>query len=145
MSPFNVDIKIMNQFPDARIPVRAHDTDVAYDLFSCVSCAVQPGKAINIPCGFRIAMPENIWARIVARSSTRPLHNLLVVEGIIDPGYRGDISYVVHSFNEETFFVQAGMRLAQMIFHEKIDVTFTEQDVLPYSERGFGGYGSTGR
>jgi dUTP pyrophosphatase len=88
-----------------------------------------------------------VFARITGRSSSLRKYNLLVNEGIIDNGYTGEMFVCVHNLGKETFHVEKGMRLAQVLFHVIEDVRWSQVDeVKPVpGKRGDAGFGSTGR
>ena len=131
----------------ARRPYRKHDGDAGWDLFVSRPCDIPPGETMDVHTDVRINLPLNLFARITGRSSSLRKHGLLVNEGIIDNGYTGELFVCVHNLGEETFHVERGMRLAQVLFHQIEDVRWSEVDEIgPSSDgRGDAGFGSTGR
>jgi dUTP pyrophosphatase len=97
-----------------------------------------------IPTGIKIEMPNNIWCTISARSSTSN-KMLITPDSIIDAGYRGELFAVVFNIGYSDVYINAGDRICQVIFHERILANMKEVDKLSPSERGESGFGSTGR
>lgn len=126
-------------------PTRAHDDDAGFDLVVAEAVRIQPGEFVDIPSGVRVSMPDTIWARIVGRSSTLRKRGLLVVEGIIDAGYQGDLFSGVYNLGDAPVFLKPGDRVAQLIFQPLVAPKL--KTVLEFSQetmRGSKGFGSTG-
>ena len=104
---------------------------------------LQIGMA-NIPTGISMAMPDGIWATIEARSSTCQ-KMLFTAPSIMDTGYRGEFFIVIYNLGRKDYVVEAGHRLAQVVFHTAIVPKLIEVESLPHSERGSGGFGHTGQ
>lgn len=130
----------------ARRPFRKHSGDAGWDLYASRPCTIAPGETADVHTDVYISMPPRLYARITGRSSSLRKHRLLVNEGIIDNGYRGELFVCVHNLGDEPFCVEPGMRLAQMLFHVIEDVRWSEVEELPGSPdgRGDAGFGSTG-
>lgn len=130
----------------ARRPFRKHSGDAGWDLYASRPCTIAPGETADVHTDIYISMPPRLYARITGRSSSLRKHRLLVNEGIIDNGYRGELFVCVHNLGDEPFRVEPGMRLAQMLFHVIEDVRWSEVEELPGSPdgRGDAGFGSTG-
>lgn len=131
----------------AKRPFKGHVGDAGWDLFVSKPCDIKPGETVDVHTDIKIEMPPYVYARITGRSSTIRKHNLLVNEGIIDNGYTGELFVCVHNLGSETFHVEAGMRLAQVIFGVIEDVRWSEVDCITPKpgKRGNDGFGSTGR
>jgi dUTP pyrophosphatase len=131
----------------ARRPFKKHEGDAGWDLFVSRPCDIPPGETVDVHTDIRIDMPVNIYARITGRSSSLRKLGLLVNEGIIDNGYTGELFVCVHNMTDDTFHVEKGMRLAQVIFHQIEDIRWCEVDHIGKSSdgRGDSGFGSTGR
>ena len=127
--------------PSARLPVRAHATDGAYDVYVTEAVTVAPMEAVRVGLGFAAAIPPGYFARLTGRSSTQ----FYVRDGLIDSGYRGEWKIAVQNLTSEPLQLRAGDRVGQMVLHEVIDVDWQETDTLPESDRGVQGFGSTGR
>ena len=131
----------------AKKPFKKHSGDAGWDLFVSESCDIPPGATVDVHTGVHIDMPPFLYARITGRSSSLRKYKLLVNEGIIDNGYTGELFVCVHNMGTETFHVDKGMRLAQMLFHTIEDVRWSEVDSIQNKpgKRGDAGFGSTGR
>lgn len=106
--------------------------------------AIQLLPRTVIPTGIRIEMPDNVWCTICARSSSSA-KMLITPDSIIDSGYRGEIFAVVFNIGYTDVVINAGDRVCQLIFHERVIVNLKEVDKVGNSERGVNGFGSTGR
>jgi dUTP pyrophosphatase len=129
----------------AGISAPALEGDVGYDLRAArdavVPCATK--GPTYIPTGVRVKAPEGVWTRIVGRSSTTR-RGLLVVEGIIDNAYTGELLVACFNFAGEDVHVKAGDRLAQLICCPVITPKLALVEELPETARGDKGFGSTG-
>lgn len=131
----------------AKKPYKKYIGDAGWDLFVSRPCDIAPGETVDVHTDIRINMPPKTYARITGRSSTLRKHGLMVYEGIIDNGYTGEMFVCVHNLGKETFHVEPGMRLAQMIFGSIDDVRWSPVEEIradPH-KRGNAGFGSTGR
>jgi dUTP pyrophosphatase len=133
------------------VPSRAHATDAGYDLHTSREVTIEPGAFADVHTDLHVAMPPNLWGRIVGRSSTFRRRKLLVLEGVIDAGYRGPIYTGVTNLSDEPVTIATGERVAQFIPHVNVAarVGFTEVgrdefDRLPHDGRGAAGFGSSG-
>lgn len=129
----------------AFLPERKHDTDVGYDICASLlgeSVIIQPGAYRRVHTGIAVAIPVGYFLRLTARSSTQHY----VLEGVIDPEYRGEIMVGVLNPTPNPITICHGERIAQLVIHERISVTWEEVGALEYNTpRGTGGFGSTGR
>lgn len=136
---------------DGQLPTRAHAGDAGFDLYVAQDVQIAPDGFTDVPCGVRIALPEGIWGRIVGRSSTLRSRGLLVVEGVLDTGYRGSLFAGVRNLNSEVAHVAKGDRIAQLVLCPNISPSFRPTWLtadqfanLPHDGRGDRGFGSTG-
>ncbi len=123
--------------------------DVGHDLYSNVDTTVWPFQTKVIPTGIHLAQPDNLWCIITARSSTTRKH-LMVFQGIIDSGYRGELFVVMRNLSLIPRRIKEGERYAQAIFFHAIRPHLHEQYMSvnffeSMSERGASGFGSTGQ
>lgn len=149
--PSHRDLAFFLSHPDAVLPTRAYPGDAGFDLTVVESVEVCPGEFKDIPCGIRVALPSDVWARITGRSSTLRKHGLQVTEGIIDAGYRGELHTGVWNLADRPVQVKAGTRLAQMVLHRNDSAGFVAVGVssdafadIPGDGRADNGFGSTG-
>jgi dUTP pyrophosphatase len=128
-------------------PKRTYDGDAGWDLVVAVDLVIPADEQVDVPCGVAVALPEWSFGRITGRSSTLRKRGLLINEGIIDAGYRGELFALARNMTGEDVVVSAGDRLAQLIIHtnDSRGVIPVELDALPPSDRGHAGFGSTGR
>lgn len=130
----------------AGLPSREHDDDAGLDLYVAETATIPPGEFRDVSCGIRIQMPSGMYGRITGRSSTFRKRGLLVLEGIIDGGYRGPIFSGVWNTNSHPVEIKAGERVAQLLvsYNSATDVQPIWTDALDPSRRGEAGFGSTG-
>lgn len=145
----NVGIKLLNE--DAKLPQHQHVGDAGADLYVYLEpkdreegLTIFPDQRELIATGLCLSLPEKIWARITHRSSTERRLRLRVVEGTIDNGYTGPLFVQVHNGNTYPIKVEHGDRLAQLILCPIIQGNFAVVEDLPSTDRGAGGFGSTG-
>jgi dUTP pyrophosphatase len=135
--------------PEARIPARAHGGDAGYDLCSVDEASLAPGGRALIPTGISVAIPEGYAGLVLPRSGLAMRHGVAPVNtpGLIDSGYRGEIMVpLINHDPRETFRVERGMRVAQLVLVRAEAVSFCEVETLEAGTdgRGEGGFGSSG-
>ena len=130
----------------AVLPSRAYPGDAGLDLTAVESAELAPGEGATIGTGLAIALPEGYAGLVLPRSGLAARHGIGVLNapGLIDAGYRGEVRVILHNHGAHTFRVDAGMRIAQLVVAAVEEVGLVEVDELPGSERGEGGYGSSG-
>lgn len=106
-----------------------------------------PGTRAIVPCGFRISLPTGYEAQVRPRSGLAAKHGVTVLNtpGTIDADYRGEIKVILINLGSEPFEIRRGDRIAQMVVAPVSTVSFSERETLDDTERGAGGFGSTGR
>jgi len=116
------------------------------DLYSIEEKNIAPGEAELIRTGIAIELPRRTEAQVRPRSGLALKHRVTVLNspGTIDEGYRGEIKVILINFGKTPFKVEKGMRIAQMIIAPVMSVTVSVTEQLAESERGEGGFGSTG-
>ena len=130
----------------AVLPTYAHPGDAGMDLRSIEDVVIEPGKRALVKTGLAMELPEDAEAQVRPRSGLAIKNGITVLNspGTIDSGYRGEVGVILINHGEEAFHVEKGMKIAQMVIakveHTKIEVV-TE---LSSSDRGAGGFGSTG-
>jgi dUTP pyrophosphatase len=133
---------------EATIPQRAYAGDAGLDLAACESVTLAPGERAVVRTGLAVAIPDGYAGFVQPRSGLAARHGLTVVNspGLVDSGYRGEVLVVLlNTDSEHPFVVEPGMRVAQLVVVPVPDVTVSEVDELPPSERGERGHGSSGR
>ena len=108
---------------------------------------IAPGTRAIVPCGFAMALPNGFEAQVRPRSGLAAKHGVTVLNapGTIDADYRGEIKVILVNHGEADFAIRRGDRIAQMVVAPVSAVTFSERETLDETERGAGGFGSTGR
>ena len=107
---------------------------------------VQPNSTKLIPCGFSLQMPEGIEAQVRPRSGIALKHSVTVLNspGTIDADYRGEICVILINHSKVKFHIKRGMRIAQLVFIKLPEINLLETKNLNITNRGSGGFGSTG-
>ena len=107
---------------------------------------IAPGKTSIIPTGLAVAIPKNFEIQIRPRSGLAAKKQISVLNtpGTIDADYRGELKVILINLGENTFKVEKGLRIAQMILCPVVKAIIKEVDTLEITKRGFGGFGSTG-
>ena len=132
--------------PDAVLPSRAYEGDAGLDLAAAERVELRPGERALVPTGLAVAIPEGHAGFVQPRSGLAAKHGISIVNtpGLVDAGYRGELLVnLVNTDRHETFVVEAGMRIAQLVVLPVPDIELVEVDELPDSERGVRGFGSS--
>ena len=134
---------------DAVTPHRANDGDAGFDLVAVEAHNLAPrgGRAL-VGTGLAIAIPEGFAGLVLPRSGLAITHGVTCVNapGLIDSGYRGEIRVALVNLDpERSYVVHAGDRIAQLLITAVPPMSFRVVDTLPDSQRGEGGFGSSGR
>jgi dUTP pyrophosphatase len=142
----NVEVKKLKK--GATLPQYQTVGSAAADLSACIEepVVLAPGARMVIPTGLAIAVPIGYEAQVRARSGLSTKYGIGVVNGIgtIDADYRGEVGVPLINFGQKPFTIEPGMRIAQMVVAPCEHVGWSEVDELDETERGEGGYGSTG-
>lgn len=131
--------------PAARIPARSHKSDAGYDCYCPTETVLLPGKVSKIPLGFALEMPEDapVYGQLASRSGLAS-KGIFILGGVIDPGYRGEVTALLYNAGEEAHYFTHGDRVCQLIFFTFASTDFIEVPMLKPSSRGTAGLGSTG-
>jgi dUTP pyrophosphatase len=131
---------------DAVLPERAYDGDAGLDLTACERVELQPGTRAVVGTGVAVAIPEGHAGFVQPRSGLAARHGIAVVNspGLVDSGYRGELKVVLlNTDRHESFVVEPGMRIAQLVVVPVATPKPVEVAELPGSERGEKGFGSS--
>ncbi|MEM9216736.1 MAG: dUTP diphosphatase [Cyanobacteria bacterium P01_F01_bin.150] len=141
-----VKIRVKKLVDTATLPTYAHIDDSGMDLFAIESEEILPGKTALIRTGIAIEIPLGTEAQVRPRSGLALKHAITVLNtpGTVDAGYRGEIGVVLINHGQRSFQVAKGMKIAQMVLAPVLRAEIEESDRLSDTERGMGGYGSTG-
>jgi dUTP pyrophosphatase len=140
-----IDVLIRRLRPDARVPEQAYEGDAGLDLAACDSVVLEPGERAVVPTGLAVEIPEGFAGFVQPRSGLAARHGIGIVNspGLIDSGYRGEIRVVLLNTGRESFAIEPGMRIAQLVVVPVAAVRPVEVDELATSERGSRGFGSS--
>jgi len=139
-----IKIKLLNG--NATLPKRATEFSSGFDLFSSENTILKSGEYKAISTSIAISMPNNIEGQIRPRSGLALKYGITLLNspGTIDPDYRGEIKVILINHSDNDFIIEKGMRIAQIIFTPLIVPDISIVDELPKTDRGVGGFGSTG-
>lgn len=144
-SALKISVRRLN--PDAVLPTRAHPTDAGADLYSVERAHLAPGERALVGTGIAVALPPGTVGLIHPRSGLAAKQGLSIVNtpGTIDADYRGELKVCLVNLDPTTpVDIEPGMRIAQLLVQRVELASFAEVDSLDDTERGAGGYGSTG-
>ena len=146
MTPLKVRIRKLH--PNALVPRYAHGPaeDAGMDLHAVAAVALEPGRTALVPTGIAIELPPGYEAQIRPRSGLSLKYSITLPNSpaTIDPGYRGEIRVILLNLGSETFVIEPGERIAQMVI-ARYEAVEWEEGELTSSVRGEGGFGSSGR
>ncbi|MBN3296330.1 DUT protein, partial [Amia calva] len=130
---------------NATPPTKGSSKAAGYDLYSAYDYTIPAMDKAIVKTDIQIAVPSGCYGRVAPRSGLAAKHFIDVGAGVVDEDYRGNVGVVLFNFSKETFEVKKGDRVAQLIC-ERISYPELEQhETLDETERGAGGFGSTGR
>ena len=142
-------ILVKKNCENATLPRRGSDHAAGYDLFACLSAPVEilPHSTEKIGTGLSIAIPEGWFGAVFARSGLASKHGIRPANcvGVCDSDYRGEYIVALHNDSDEPFIVNHGDRIAQLVILPFLEAEFETAEELDETERGTGGFGSTGR
>ncbi|WP_085831865.1 dUTP diphosphatase [Clostridium merdae] len=143
-------IRFQKLHPNAVLPQRATPGSAGVDLVACLQEPVQlqPGGRAMVPTGLAMALPTTEWVGLVyARSGLAVRHGITLSNcvGVIDSDYRGEIRVGLCNLGQEAYTIQPGERIAQLVITPVLLPPVEQVDELDSTERGIGGFGSTGK
>jgi dUTP pyrophosphatase len=141
-----IELPIQRLRDDAVVPTRAYAGDAGLDLAACERVELAPGERALVGTGLAVAIPDGYAGFVQPRSGLAAKHGVTIVNtpGLVDSGYRGELRVILHNTDaRETFVVEPGMRIAQLVLLEIPEVDPVVVDELPASERGVRGFGSS--
>lgn len=142
----NIKIKRLNKL--AKIPTRGTAESAGYDLYAATDKDIQipPHSNVKIGTGIAMSIPNGFFGGIFARSGVATKRNMRPSNcvGIVDSDYTGEVIVSIHNDSTETKTIQRGERIAQLVIVPYLSVIFDEVNELEETERGDGGFGSTG-
>jgi dUTP pyrophosphatase len=128
------------------LPSRATSGSAGFDIASAEQGVLEPGARRLFPTGFAVAIPEGYEIQIRPRSGLALKHGITLpnTPATIDSDYRGELKVALVNLGQEAFEVTRGMRIAQIVVARVEPAEFRTVEILPPTERGAGGFGSTG-
>lgn len=137
-------LKIKKLFSDAKLPSYAHPDDAGMDLYSNQTIIIKPNERQTISTGISMAIPSGYVGLIWDKSGIAHNHGLKTMGGVIDSSYRGEIKIVVHNLSSQSYTVEKGSKIAQMLIQPVEQKKIVEVEELDDTSRGEKGFGSSG-
>ena len=142
-------VKLLHE--DAKLPVRAHDSDAGLDLFSIEDAVVKArgrllvktGISIQLPFG-HIELPFGYYGQVASKSGLSVKHGIEVGAGVIDEGYTGEVMVILYNHSDDDFVINKGDKIAQLLVKPVSYCDVQQVNYVRDSGRGDGGFGSTG-
>jgi len=141
----NILLKFKKTHPDAVLPKQGSKEAAGLDIFATEETIIPAKKQAQVPIGLQLAdCPKGCWIEIRIRSS-KGIKGLAVLAGTIDSDYRGDMGAFIYNTGDEDFVIEKGERFAQLVPHMLPENVSVEWGEVTETERGQGGFGSTGK
>jgi dUTP pyrophosphatase len=128
----------------AILPKRGSELAAGLDLYSPVSGTIEPLQRILVPLDISIELPKGTFGHILPRSGLALKNGIHVGAGVIDEDYRGNVGVLLFNLGNTPFVFKAGDRIAQLVIKSYENVNLVQKEKLDDSQRGNGGFGSTG-
>jgi len=126
------------------MPTKAFAFDAGWDVYAAAPLTICPGYCAAVPLGISVAIPLGHCIILKERSGLALKNNIRIGGGVIDASYRGEVKAIVHNLGQTDFQVTEGMKIAQMLVLPVPHVNFNAVKTLKETQRGAGGFGSTG-
>ena len=141
-----LQIKFVKLREGAHIPQKAHEDDAGFDLYASEDFLLKAHSFGCVPTAISMELPRGTEAQVRPRSGLAGRHGITVLNapGTIDAGYRGEVKVILINHGDNDFEITAGMRIAQLVISSVINASFVEVSSLDRSDRGEGGFGSSG-
>ncbi len=145
----NMILRLKKVRPGAQLPQRQTEGSAGYDLCACIPqpITLNPGEAYAFPTGLAAEIPQGCAGMIFTRSGLGFKRGVAVRNGVgvIDSDYRGELQVGLHNFSQEPYTIQPGERIAQLVLMPVCLPQVVEVEELSETQRGTGGFGSTGK
>ncbi len=141
-------LRVRRLHPEACLPTRAYDGDAGLDLYALEPVALSPGERASVSTGIALEIPAGQAGLVLPRSGLAARHGIALVNapGLIDAGYRGEVRVLLlNTDRHDTFTISQGERIAQLVLVRVESPEVAEVQELALSERGSGGFGSSGQ
>ena len=139
-------VKVLRSDPAAQLPAYAHPGDAGMDVRSLEEVTLAPGARALVHTGLVLMLPPDAEAQVRPRSGLALKHGITVLNtpGTIDAGYRGEVGVILINLGAEPFTVETGMKIAQIVVSPVAQAEIVEVASVDATDRGAGGFGSTG-
>ena len=139
-------VKVLRTDPAAQLPVYAHPGDAGMDVRSIENMTLAPGARALVRTGLVLELPPDAEAQVRPRSGLALKYGVTVLNtpGTIDAGYRGEVGVILINLGAEPFVVEKGMKIAQLVVAPVAQAEIVEVSAVDATDRGAGGFGSTG-
>ena len=139
---WNIDVKLNT--PTAKAPTRAHSSDAGWDLYADETTTILTGERRTIDTGISLGIPHSFVGLIWPRSGLAVKQGVDVLAGVVDSGYRGPVKVCLLNTGDDPVVINSGDRIAQILFQEVPQFSMVVVNELEETDRGKGGFGSTG-
>lgn len=140
----DLTIRVMAQREGACLPRRGSPMAAGADLHAAVDVRIEPGQRRLVPTGIAVEIPVGHYGRIAPRSGLAVRHGIDTLAGVVDSDYRGEVSVLLINLGELPVELRAGDRIAQLIIEQAAPSVYVWAESLAETDRGEGGFGSTG-
>ena len=139
-------VKVLRTDPEAQMPAYAHPGDAGMDVRSVEEVTPAPGARALVRTGLVLELPPDAEAQVRPRSGLALKYGVTVLNtpGTIDAGYRGEVGVILINLGTEPFVVEKGMKIAQLVVAPVAQAEIVEVSAVDATDRGAGGFGSTG-
>jgi len=138
-------VKILKIDPEVKAPNYANPGDAGMDFFSAENTTIAPGERKVVKTGIKMAIPFGYVGLVWDKSGLAAKKGVKTMAGVIDAGYRGEVGIVMHNLGKEEFIIEKNMKIAQMLIQPIHSPDIEEVEELDDTQRGEGGFGSTGK
>lgn len=142
-----MQIKIKKLIKEAVIPTQGSEYAAGYDLYSCINADILSNETVAISTGLAIEIPEGYFGAVFARSGLASKEGLRPANcvGVVDSDYRGEIKVMIHNDSKSDRQIKKNERIAQLVILPYLKIEFQECEKLSDTQRGEGGFGSSGK
>jgi dUTP pyrophosphatase len=140
-----MNVKVKKLDPEAKLPSYAHAGDAGMDLFALEESTIKAGTSGRVRTGISMEIPDGFVGLCWDKSGLSMNHNIKVLAGVLDAGYRGELVLGVFNLGKEDYVFEKHDKVMQILVQPVVRVEIVEADELSDSSRGIGGFGSTGK
>ncbi|CAJ0587728.1 unnamed protein product, partial [Mesorhabditis spiculigera] len=141
----NLSVRFAKLNEKAQAPTYGSACAAGADLYAAEDCVIPAKGKYCVGTGIQVELPYGYYGRVAPRSGLAAKHFIDVGAGVVDSDYRGELKVLLFNFNDNDFEVKVGDRIAQFICERIAHVQYQEVETLDNTERGAGGFGSTGK